>query len=147
MKNVVGSNDEVRVCGKEEPLPWGKTIIEDATDGVCDIIKFITSPHYTLALYREKANAISAQDKERLDVLGGTEFVNFCDTRFASKVPMTARYHLVHFIAEASMVDREFGLWLEEQKKVTKEKGYDIKNKVSSSAHLKAVLATCKLGA
>ena len=80
IQNVVSSQDEIKVRGREETLPWGETIFADTIDDVWEVVKFITSHHFTLALYREKADAISDEDKEHLKGLGGTEFVNFCDT-------------------------------------------------------------------
>ena len=76
IKNVVSSQDEIKVRGREETLPRGETIFADTIDDVWEVVKFITSHHFTLTLYREKADAISDEDKEHPKGLGGTEFPN-----------------------------------------------------------------------
>ena len=91
MGDVCSSKSAVQVRG-EERCTWGEDIFEETIDDIWFVVKAVTGAHKPLALYRElkdEANKSIAETDEPFK-----ELLKYCETRFASKILMSERYHL-----------------------------------------------------
>ena len=91
MGDVCSSKVSVQVRG-EERVTWNEDIFEETIDQIWQVVKAVTRAQKPLATYRrlkEEANKLRAQTEEPFK-----ELLKYCETRFASKILMTQRYHL-----------------------------------------------------
>jgi len=97
---------------------------------VWEVVKFVTSHHKPLSIYRK----LAAGKKD-----GPTELLKYVETRFASKILMIIRFYEVHSILEKLLVDDDYNTWVSKQKGDTKARGREIKATVHDDALLKNI--------
>lgn len=132
MKNVCLDNPVVRIAGDPRVFDWGQTYFSSAIDDVWTVVKFVTNHYKSLAIYRDCAASLVMKP------VGGTELIKFCETRFASRILMCARYVNCIHILEKLLIDPRYTAWVLKQSTDTRSKADNVKAIVRDASALKA---------
>lgn len=97
------------------------------------MIKFVTAYSKPLAVFRDLGAALAVKPE------GGTEFLKFCVTRFASKVMMCERYVKLHALVDQLVQNAVYIAWLVKQTPKIRALGAAVRAIVRSDAHLVGV--------
>jgi hypothetical protein len=124
--------------GIADVFDWGIGCFKEPLDRIWDVVKWVTSHHKTLAIFRALGAAL--EDKPA----GGCELLKFCDTRFASRIRMAIRYKSLLPLLKMLVADPKYVVWLAAQSAPTREKGAEIQLIIQSldvARGLEAVIA------
>lgn len=132
MKNVCLRGSHVRIAGDPRVFDWDQDYFSSTIDYVWTVVKFVTNHHKPLAIYRECADCLPRKP------VGGTELVKFCETRFASRILMCARYVNCIPILEKLVIDTRYTDWVMRQTSETKAKADSIKGIIRDESTLTA---------
>jgi hypothetical protein len=119
LKNVCSDADEitvksVRTGDDEKSFEWGSTVFSRPIEHAWDVIKFVTHHAKPLACFRTIAKDPSTWVGQ--SVPKGCELLKFCDTRFASKLLMLARYLRLRPVLEQLVANPAYKAWLGTQR-------------------------------
>jgi hypothetical protein len=148
LKNVCSNQQDigikaVRTSEDEATFEWGSNVFFEPIEQAWDVIKFVTHHAKPLAHFR-------AVTKDPSTWEGGTvpkacELVSFCETRFASKLLMLARYRKLRPALEVFVANPSYKAWLSKQSRSTRDTGESAKVMVQSASHWKAVSLTVRV--
>jgi hypothetical protein len=136
--NVCSDKEEVIVGAHGEKVTWDEDIFSTPLAAAWENIKWITHHGKALACFRDVARNPSTWGEDK-EITRATEFVKFCETRFASKVFMILRYLHLRPALEQFVVSPPYLAWLKKQPVAARESGAKLKKLVQDEAHWDAV--------